>query len=99
MGNFKVIYNILKTIEKSMDFEEFDKESISHQRLNISYERQRILINQLVKDGFIDGILLVSSFNTETTKDVKIVKPVLTLKGMEYLEENSMMKKASNGVV
>lgn len=39
MGNFKVIYNILKTIEKSMDFEEFDKESISHQRLNISYER------------------------------------------------------------
>lgn len=28
--------------------------------------------------------------------DIKIIKPQLTLKGMQYLEENSMMKKAYN---
>ena len=28
--------------------------------------------------------------------DLKIIKPKLTIKGMQYLEENSMMKKAYN---
>ncbi|MDY5795465.1 MAG: YjcQ family protein [Fusobacterium gastrosuis] len=96
MDNFKIIYKILKTIEKSMDFEEFDKECISYERLGISYERWEVIMHQLVVNDYIAGVHLLNNFAGSLTPDIKIIKPYLTIKGMEYLEENSMMKKVAN---
>lgn len=95
MNNFTIIYKILKTIEQSMDFEEFDEYSISPKVLGISQERWKIIINELVNEGYITGITLIPVIG-KLTKEPRIIKPVLTLKGMEYLEENSMMKKVAN---
>lgn len=39
MDNFKIIYKILSTLEKSMDLEQCNVDSISPERLNISEER------------------------------------------------------------
>lgn len=95
MNNFKIIYKILKTIEMSMDFEEFDEYSISPEVLGVSQERWKILINELVNEGYVTGITLIPVIG-KLTREPRITKPALTLKGMEYLEENSLMKKAAN---
>lgn len=95
MNNFKIIYKILKTIEMSMDFEEFDEYSISPEVLGVSQERWKILINELVNEGYVTGITLIPVIG-KLTREPRIAKPALTLKGMEYLEENSLMKKAAN---
>lgn len=95
MNNFKVIYKILKLIEASMDFEEFDEFCISPENLGISKERWKIIMNELVNEGYIKGVSLIPIVGS-STKEIKIIKPILTLKGMEYMEENSMMKKAAN---
>lgn len=45
MNNFKVIYRILKYLEASLDYEEFDVEAISPFRLDVTRERwEQILI-------------------------------------------------------
>ena len=95
MNNFKIIYKILKAIEYSMDYEEFDINSISAETLGITEERWKTIIIELVTDGYIRGISLMPIAGS-STKAIKINKPILTIKGMEYLEENSMMKKIAN---
>ena len=39
MDNFKAVYKILSTLEKSMDLSEVDLEAIDHNALEISKER------------------------------------------------------------
>lgn len=95
MNNFKIIYRILKNIEQSMDFEEFDEFCISPEYLGISEQRWKVLINELVTAEYVKGITITPLIGVPSGR-IKIVKPVLTLKGMEYLEENSMMKKVAN---
>lgn len=94
MENFKIIYKILKSIEESMDYEIFDENVISPGYLGVSKERWKALIIELLDNGYITGILKVPVMGDRV--DLKIIKPKLTIKGMQYLEENSMMKKAYN---
>lgn len=95
MNNFKIIYKILKAIEQSMDYEEFDLDCISPETLGISEERWKTLIAELVANEYVKGITHIPLIGVPSGR-IKIIKPTLTLKGMEYLEENSMMKKVAN---
>ena len=94
MENFKIIYKILKSIEESMDYEIFDENIISPEYLGVSKERWKALIIELLDSEYITGILKVPVMGDRV--DLKIIKPKFTIKGMQYLEENSMMKKAYN---
>ncbi|MEG2353586.1 MAG: YjcQ family protein [Clostridium sp.] len=49
MDNFKIIYRILKALEKVMDSEEFDVSTIFHETLKISYPRWEKTLIMLVK--------------------------------------------------
>lgn len=95
MDNFKIIYRILKYLERAMDFEEFDIEPISAEMLEISKERWQAILIMLSDEGYINGIVTVLS-DIGKRKICKPVCPVITLKGLEYLEENSFMKKAGD---
>ncbi|MDO4728444.1 MAG: YjcQ family protein [Bacteroidota bacterium] len=94
MNNFKVIYQILKAIEESMDYEIFDSNSISPDYLGITKERWTGIMSELIDNGYVTGAVKVPIMGDRN--DIKVIKPQLTIKGMEYLEENSMMKKAYN---
>lgn len=96
MDNFKIIYRILKHLESAMDFAHTDKEAISHQRLNISYERWEQLLIMLQVNGYIEGILYTQTLSDDKPHLVEPIRPRITLKGLEYLNENSMMQKAAN---
>lgn len=78
-----------------MDLEEFDKESISKERLGISEARWCRIMALLVKDGYVTGIETWNSMDCEYPR-VAIGRPEITIKGLEYLEENTFMKKAAN---
>ena len=92
MDNVRIIYRILKTLEVSMDAEEFDRCSISAETLRVSEQRLLSLLRMLVEAGLIEGVHIdvdaVGNFMVSESR------PRLTLKGLEYLNENSLMQRA-----
>ena len=95
MDNFKVIYKILKILERAMDEENFDKNMISHEALGITEARWIKLMEMLVLNDYIQGVSLINMAG-RTSPDIKIMDIRITLNGLEYLEENSLMKKAES---
>lgn len=96
MDNFVAIYRILKALEASMDFEEFDERLISPEKLGITKERRDKLLIQMQKEGYISGISVVQYVNLASLS-VDIPNSIsITIKGLEYLAENSLMTKAAN---
>lgn len=94
MNNFKMIYKILKYLEAMMDVSEPDMTPIRAEALGMTNERWSALMEMLLKDGYVDGAsakryirnhIVINNFD-----EAKI-----TLKGLEYLQENSLMKKAA----
>ncbi len=96
MDNFTVIYKILKALEKAMDYDEFDIAMISCERLNISHQRWEQILIMLAKAGYIEGVVFDQCAGDYSPKLEKPIRPVITLKGLEYLSENTLMKKAAN---
>lgn len=96
MDNFKIIYKILSYLEKSMDYDEFDVRPISHTALGISRERWESVLVMLQKNGYIDGLLITQTLSSRRPQIVEVGGLTITLQGLEYLNENSLMKRAGN---
>lgn len=96
MDNFKIIYKILKALEQAMDYDEFDVNKISHTRLNITYQRWEKIMIMLAKSGYIEGVMYDQCSGEYSPHIEEPIQPMITIKGLEYLEENSMMKRASD---
>lgn len=95
MNNFKIIYRILRILEKSMDFEEPELSLLSYDALEISKQRWEYIFEMLFENGYIKDLIIINSIGM---KSIKINQVKITLKGLEYLSENSFMKKAANAV-
>ena len=94
MDNFRIIYKILKVLEQAMDLDEFDSEEISAERLGISENRWRAIMEMLSESGYVKGVSVIKSIGGSSLRlrsDFGI-----TLKGLEYLDDNTFMKKAAN---
>lgn len=96
MDNFAIIYKILKALEKAMDTEEFDMSMISCDRLGVAYPRWEKIMIMLVKAGYLEGVAFDQCMSDYSPKIQKPIQPVITLKGLEYLADNTLMKKAAN---
>lgn len=97
MDNFKIIYKILKILEKYMDYENVPAELISYETFDISKERWSRILKMMIDTGLIEGVRCIE-VDGVMVPIIKLYNPSITLKGLEYLEENSMMKKAA-GIV
>lgn len=98
--NFKCIYKILKALEKAMDYPEFDISQIDHNRLEISRERWARYIEMMVDVGYIKGVKVYTDCTDELYIENDGIR--ITLKGLEYLSENSIMQrmyKNAKGIV
>lgn len=91
MDNFTIIYKILSAIEKSMDYEIFDREMISAKTLGISETRLSNTLKMLIDEEYVKGIVVKETGQGEYIQFTDNIR--LTIKGLEYLSENSMMKK------
>lgn len=96
MDNFKTIYRILKHLESMMDCEYTDVSAISHERLGITKERWEQILILLQDEGYIKGLVVTKALSDDKPHIVKPIKPNITLKGLEYLAENSLLKKAGD---
>ncbi len=94
MDNFNIIYKILKELERAMDYDEFDLDRVSAERLKISQNRLMRIWAMLSKEGYVEGIGV--KYGAQNDVIVSVSNPRITLKGLEYLNENSLMKKAAN---
>lgn len=90
MDNFKVIYLILRILEKALDGQ-VDPEELSPEKLGITPTRRARLLLMMQEAGYISGVQVIRVIGME---DVRVDNIHITLKGLEYLEENSLMKKA-----
>ena len=95
MDNFTIIYNILKTLEKAMSLEEFDKNIISAESQKIPFPLWCRIIKIMYDNNYITGVEVWETFDCNYPK-VALIRPEITLKGLEYLNENSIMKKIAN---
>lgn len=98
MDNFKIIYKILKSLEKNMGNEEFDIESVSAKQLKISYEQWEQLLIMLYDAGYIKGIVVNQDMEEKFRHIIEPIYPSITLRGIEYLSENSFMAKAKEAL-
>ena len=94
MDNFSVIYKILKKLEKAMDLDEFSIDDVSAEVLKISESRWAAIIEMLCENRYIAGVTVQRSADGEIQISESSLR--ITLKGLEYLSENSFMKKAAN---
>lgn len=94
MDNFKIIYEILRELERNMGNEKFDIYQISAKRLKISYEKWEQLLILLSDRGCISGIVIVQNMEDRFRHIAEPLQPFITLKGLEYLANNTFMEKA-----
>lgn len=91
MDNFKAIYKILTALEKAMDYPEFECDQIGYKALGVSEERWNRYLEMMVDVGYIKGVQIEKNILGETMIDTDDIR--ITLKGLEYLQENSIMHK------
>lgn len=91
MDNFKTMYLILSALEKAMDTG-LDKQDISAERLGVSESRRNAILKMLADEGYIKGVKFLSY--SGGIEQVAIDGIAITIKGLEFLENNTMMKKA-----
>lgn len=95
MDNFKIIYQILKYLEAALDAECLDPAAFGPEKFRITRERWEQLLIMLQDAGYIKGLVCTQSTSDDRPRLVDPIRPMLTLKGLEYLSENSTMKKAA----
>lgn len=98
MDNFKAIYRILKTLDRYKGDESFDNALISASTLKISFPAWEQLMIELQRNGYIDGVTIDQDLTDRFPHICQPIHPRITLKGMEYLVENSMMAKAKEAL-
>lgn len=91
MDNFKAVYKILSQLEHDMDLPEPDLSKIDHEALGVSENRWIRYIEMMLACGYIEDARVVRNYYGETSYDCRQMK--ITLKGLEYLQENSAMQK------
>lgn len=94
MDNFKAVYKILSALEKAMDYPELDVEQIGHEALGVSRERWGRYMEMMQDVGYVKGVRITRSITGETIVECENIR--ITLKGLEYLQENSIMRRLYN---
>lgn len=95
MDNFKAVYKILAALEAGMDQPQFDAEQIAPEVLGVSKERWAKYLQMMQDVGYISGVE-VHTYITGVSVNTRSI--AITLKGLEYLQENSMMQKAYRAI-
>jgi hypothetical protein len=91
---FVIAYKILRTLEAAMRVEEFDAEQISADILHINTAYWENIIVMLFQEGYIAGVTPIPVLGRQSP-GIKVGNVRITEKGLVYLRENAMMRKAA----
>lgn len=93
--DFRTIYRMLSILQKSMDYEHVDIRRLSADNLGITESKRKVLLGMLLKNGYVEGFQVIQYIGDPTPNIEGLEGIRITLKGLEYLEENSLMQKAA----
>lgn len=91
MDNFRAVYHILSELEKALDSPKVDISRCDAEQLGVSENRWCNYIEMMEDVGYIKGAVIKRNIYGETLIDCDNMK--ITLKGLEYLQENSVMQR------
>lgn len=89
--DFKIIYAILSTLQASLDYPKVDVERLSAENLGTNKHRRDHLLEMLVDAEYIKGVQVQR--NEDGSYLLMLNDIQITLKGLEYLEENSILRR------
>lgn len=89
---FITIYRLLDRLERFLDYDSADITQINHTALHISERRWNAYIIMLSEAGYISGVTVKEYI--DGTKHVQADDIRITLKGLQFLAENSLMQKS-----
>ena len=95
MDNFAAVYKILRALESCMDLEKANIELFNAEKLGVSQQRWNKYIEMMLDVGYIKGVEITEYITGD--KDIDCEDIQITLKGLEYLQENSIMRKIYKG--
>lgn len=98
MKDFQIIYKILSILDRHKGDESFDYAQISAEAMKTEYNDWEQLMIEMQENGFIKGLVYGKNINDKFMHLREPICPSITLKGMEYLSENSMMAKAKKAL-
>lgn len=93
--DFKSIYKILRTLQKWRGREDFEVKLISADALKLEFVDWEQLMIELQESGYIKGLVYTQTMSDMFPHIVEPIHPRISLKGIEFLEENSLMRKAA----
>ena len=96
MDNFKAVYKILSQLEKDLDKPEPDISKIDAKALCVSERRWLRYIEMMADVGYIKGVRITRDITGDVNFDGSDMQ--ITLKGLEYLQENTVMRKVYNAM-
>lgn len=99
MDNFKAVYRILSTLEKAMDLTEFDISQIDAKAIGVTEQRWARYMEMMADVGYIKGVDVDESISGDLIVNADGIR--ITLKGLEFLQENTIMQrlyKAAKGI-
>lgn len=94
MDNFTAVYKILSALEKAMDLPKIDLDCISAEVLGVSKQRWAHYLEMMEDVGYIKGIRVFENMIGELEVENQGIR--ITLKGLEYLQENGIMRRIFN---
>lgn len=93
MDTLKLIYKILAYLREQESNLLFDEEHFTASYFGVTDVEFSKAIYKLIQERYITGI---KADYTKTGLYIALINPAITIKGLEYLEENSTMKKIHN---
>ena len=96
MDNFKAVFRILSSLEAQMDLPQANTEAFCADALGVSEERWKKYIEMMADVGYIRGVSVREYADGGRRINTDAIR--ITLKGLEYLQENSMMRKVHNAL-
>ena len=90
-----LIYRILKILRDSMSADEFDDQRISPESLGADKNTRDAVLEQLQDSGYIKGLDIVQYIGDTRPTISELQNAKITIKGLNYLDENSLMQKAA----
>lgn len=88
-----IIYKILVKLDETMDENNPDFGELSTEALGISKERRSFILEMMQDAGLIKGVTFVNGGNNRVAIMTHIDNMKITLRGVEYLSENSSTAK------
>ena len=100
MSDFKTLVRLLCAIAASEDLPHFSVACVDEKVLKADAKTRDRLALKLQKEGYIEGLFIIDGVDNAES-DVILwnqSRPKVTIKGMEYMEENKSFRKVGEEI-